>query len=204
MRTEVITKQVFQFAELSEAAKENAREWWREAGQHDEWWHCTVDDAKTCAALLGVDIDRVYFSGFSSQGDGACFEGSYRYAKGWRKALRSHVGGDSLKELEEIGEALQQAQKAVFYGATASTWQSGHYMHSGCMTVSVDVEEHPRGGYWDDTSAVEEGITDALRLLADWIYSQLEREYDYLNSDDAVEESIEANDYEFDVNGAIH
>jgi hypothetical protein len=36
-----------------------------------------------------------------------------------------------------------------------------------------------------------------------WIYRQLETEYDWLNADEQVDESIEGNDYQFTDNGRI-
>jgi len=47
------------------------------------------------------------------------------------------------------------------------------------------------------TADAEETVIEALRDLARWLYRQLEREYDYLSSDEAVDETIIANDYTF-------
>ncbi len=198
-----IEKTVFTFDELDERAKEKARDWWRQDGLEYEWYDCTFDDAKRCGALLGIEIDRIFFSGFASQGDGACFEGTYEYRKGWRKALRAEIGGEDLKTVEAIGDALQDIQRRRFYGISASCRQSGHYMHSGCMAVSVDIDEHPAGGYWDDISDDQDAVTDELRLFAGWIYTSLEREYDYLMSDESVDDMLECNEYEFDENGEL-
>jgi len=198
-----VEKTLYTFAELDDDAKEKARDWYRDDAFDFDWYESTLDDAKRCGELLGIDIDRIYFSGFWSQGDGACFEGDYRYRKGWRKALRAEVGGDDLPRLEAIGEALQSIQRRAFYGVTASCRQSGHYMHSGCMAVNVDAGEHPAGGYWNDISGWQEDTTDALRDFADWIYSALEKEFEFLNSEEIVDEALEANEYEFDEFGAI-
>ncbi len=47
------------------------------------------------------------------------------------------------------------------------------------------------------TAHAGEIVTEALRDLADWLYRQLEREYEYLTSDESVEETIIANEYTF-------
>ena len=52
-----------------------------------------------------------------------------------------------------------------------------------------------------DTSEVEEAIEEALSDFALWIYKQLQKEYEYQNSNDAVAETIAANEYEFDSEG---
>ena len=47
------------------------------------------------------------------------------------------------------------------------------------------------------TADAEEVVIEALRDLARWLYRQLEREYDYLSSDEVVDEAIIANGYTF-------
>ena len=51
---------------------------------------------------------------------------------------------------------------------------------------------------WQDLAAdAEEVVIEALRDLACRLYRQLEREYDYLSSDEVVDEAIIANGYTF-------
>lgn len=203
MKTKTIT--TYSFTELSDEAKENARNWWREHGLDYEWWDCIDDDAKTIGAVLGIDIDRIYFSGFWSQGDGASFEGNYSYRKGWRKALRKVVGGSDLKELEAIGEALQDAQRRASFQITASTRQSGHHMCN--MYVFVELGDPPCGDDWptlgDCPQLWEDPVEEALQDFAHWIYRSLEREYEWLNSDEQVDEALIANEYEFTEDGTL-
>jgi len=62
------------------------------------------------------------------------------------------------------------------------------------MSISV---ERDSPTYQDMTGDAEETIIEALRDLARWLYRQLEREYDHLSSDEAVDETIAANEYTF-------
>lgn len=205
MRHQTVT--LYEFAELSDDAKDRARDWWRNQAFEYGWWDSVYEDIKMCAAILGIEIDRIYFSGFWSQGDGACFEGYYAYKPGWRKALRDQIGDDDLAELEAIGEALQDIQRRAFYRLTASTRQSGHYMHSGCMDVSVDASGTPNitETHWGDEDPdftfCADGIRDELRRFADWIYARLEQEYEFLSSDEQVDANLIANEYEFTEEG---
>ena len=160
-----------------------------------EWWDSVYDAAKNMAECIGIDIDEIYFSGFCSQGDGAMFIGSYSYKKGWKKALTSYAGD---AEIMRIGQGLQDAQKTVFYGATASTTHRGHYYHECCMPVSVDMDDRISQAAF---SQIEDDITECLRDFARWIYKQLEVEYEYLTSDGAVRGSIEASEMEFTADG---
>ena len=61
-----------------------------------------------------------------------------------------------------------------------------------------------RRGRKGKTVTLVEGVpvsSDALRDLARWLYRQLEREFDHLSSDEAVDETIVANDYTFTESG---
>lgn len=189
--------ELYTFDKLSESAKENAREWFRQDYPYDEWWDCVFDMVKDAGECLGIDIDQIFFSGFWCQGDGACFEGSYSYRKGWRKELKKKFGGDLLAELEKIGFELQAVQAPAFYKLSASVRQSGHYMHSGCTDIQVGHED--RYAPNDDE---EEGIKDGLRYFMDWIYRKLEDEYEWLMSDEQVDDAILANGYEFTEDGS--
>jgi len=216
MRTETTTRNIYQFGELSDAAKEKAREWWRENIDSEDY-SAVIDDAVTMGATLGIEIDSrrwtnsynytgsspcIYWSGFSSQGDGACFEGSYRYQAKALAAIRKETSAghddasDGDRELLRIAEQLQEVQKQNFYQLRATCKHTGHYSHSGCM--SVDVERYDGKNMQD---GAEDDITQLLRDFADWIYSQLDKENDWLNSNEQIDEAIECNEYEFTEDG---
>lgn len=192
MRT--ISKDVFLFNELSDIAKQNAIDWYRTSSQYDNYYsESVIEDAKQIGSLFGLTIDNVYYSGFSSQGDGACFEGNYRYQKGSLKAVKQYAPLDVT--LHNIVKCLQETQSKAFYKLAATCKQRGHYMHSGCMNVTVS---HLDDEYRD----AESDITESLRDFANWIYKQLESAYDYENSDEQIIEAIISNEYEFNVDGS--
>lgn len=193
MRTITTETKVYAWSELSESAKDYAREQYREHNLEYQWWDSTYDDAKTIGALFGLRIDNIYFSGFWSQGDGACFEGGYQYKRGALKAVMEYAPKDT--ELHGIVARLQEIQRRAFYGLYASCKQSGHYSHSGCMRVNVDNDSR------DISEEEEDNITDELRLFADWIYSRLEAEYEYLQSDECIDEYLA--DFEFTSEGEL-
>ena len=209
MRTETTTRTLYKFSELSPEAQQHALE--EQSQIESEYFDpdFVFDDAATIADLFGLDLDTryislmngstrpeptIYYSGFSSQGDGACFEGRYEYKRGALKAVKYHAGQD--QELHRIVKALQDVQRKNFYQLTARCKHSGHYYHSGCM--SVDVE---RSDDKEMTADAEETVKECLRDFADWIYKQLENEYDYRTGEESCREAIEANDYEFTEKG---
>jgi hypothetical protein len=211
MRT--VETKIFTFNELSESAKEVAREWWRQCENEDSSSQEFVyDDAAAIAELFGLDIRTrpvklmggwtrydpcIYYSGFSSQGDGACFEGTYRYRKGALKAVKEYAPQDET--LHGIVAQLQALQKRNFYRVVCTTKHSGHYYHSGCMRVDC---ENSHDSYLPVVD--EDGFVDCLRNFADWIYDRLEAEYDWTMADEQVDDSIIANEYEFTENGDIY
>lgn len=207
MRTETVN--IYTFEELSDKAKEKAREWYRSLVFTDNNdWDRIYDDADTVAKMMGIDIDRksvplmngksrqepcIWFSGFSSQGDGACFEGTYQFKKGAVRAVEAYAPHDS--ELSRIVRGLYRLQRLNFYQLTATCKHRGHYYHSGCM--AVDVERSDRGTSID----AEHELRDLLRSFADWIYKQLEQEYEHQMSDETVDANIISGEHEFYENG---
>ena len=206
MRTEEV--KVYKYEELSESAQEKAREWYREGNLDYDWWDCVYEDAERIGNLMGIEFDqkpiklmngsfryepKIYFSGFWSQGDGACFEGSYSYKKGSVKAVKDYAPMD--KELHRIAEQLRDIQRKNFYQLTATVTHRGMYSHS--RSTTIDVGRFKDYDEVEMTSDAEETVSELLRDFMDWIYEQLEKEFDWLNSDEAVEESIITNEYDF-------
>lgn len=201
---------VYQFDELSDTAKERARDWLREAEAGDFDAENVLDDAGTIAELLGISIathavklmngssrqkPTIYYSGFHNQGDGACFEGSYSYKAGSVKAVKDYAPRDG--ELQRIATTLRDIQRPFFYHLQASIKHTGRYSHSHSTTIDVEYD----GDSYRDIGQAEEGIREALRDFMDWIYYQLQTEYEYRLSDEVIDETIRANEYEFDEDG---
>ena len=194
MRT--IKTNVYALNELAQDAKQKAIQNFREGNLDYEWWEWKYEDATEIGKILGIDIDRIYFSGFWSQGDGACFEGSYYYRKGCLKDIKAYAPKDT--ELHDIAERLTNIARVNFYQINASIKQSGHYYHSGCTDITVSDDRH--AGWYEPANA--EDLRDVLRDFMGWIYSSLEKEHDYLQSDEVIAETIEVNEYEFTADGA--
>lgn len=198
------TIEVYKFSELDESAKEKAREWYSNGALDYDWWDSVYEDAGRIFDILGIVSQKpvklmgggtryepcIWFSGFCSQGDGACFEGSYSYAKGSAKAIREYAPLDTV--LHEIADTLVDVQRRNFYRLTARISHSGRYYHE--YSVSIDVENSEGFNVSDDDA---ETVAETLRDLMRWIYRALELEHDWLLNDETVDENIEANEYEF-------
>ena len=189
---------VYSFDELSEEAKENAINSHRDSSlQEDYWSEYILDDVKHIGALIGIDIDHIYYSGFCSQGDGACFEGVYEYKKGALKAIKEFAPTD--KDLHDIAQNLQNIQSKAFYKLIAGVKHHGHYYHELSTNITVDNSD-----FSSVSGELDSDLKDELRSFMQWIYSRLEYEYKYQSSDDCIIENIAANDYKFLENGDIY
>lgn len=197
---------VYKFDELSDTAKSYALEKLYDINVDYEWWDFLFDDVADIAELFGLDIRRtrveqvngkqhykptIYFSGFSSQGDGACFEGRYSYQKGGLKAVMSHAPKD--EELHRIVRDLQNLSRKNFYKVTFRTYHRGHYSHENCMYLEN----------YEGAEQYEDDFLEVMRDFARWVYSRLEAEYDYLTSEEQIIESIRSNEYEFTEEGEL-
>ena len=208
---EIIAVTVYRIEELPEPAKEQARAWYRRHGLDRDWYDAVFADFEAVCGILGVTLRtspaglmgggfrprlHIYFRGFWSQGDGACFEGHYAYARRASEAIRRHAPLDV--ELHRIVDRLQGVQRRSFYQLSAEARHRGHYCHEGCMAITV--ERDGRSGQVM-TAGTEDIATEALRDLARWLYRQLEREYEHLTSDAVVDEALAASDVSFTGDG---
>lgn len=201
MRTDTVETKVFKINELSDEAKQAAILALSDINVNYDWWDFVYENAKTIGKLMGINISDIYFSGFYSKGDGACFEGSYEYVKGSVAAVKAHAPKDT--ELHRIVAELAAEQRKCFYQIRASVKQYGHYNHRHCTDISVDFESHTG----DQNYYSEEIETNVIKLLRDymlWIFKQLGSSHDHLTSEEAVVETIEANEYEFTVDGDLY
>jgi hypothetical protein len=190
MRTETINQKIYTLPELAGSAREKALEKLRGWATNDEWWD--FDDAKNIASIMGIEIDKIYFRGFYSQGDGACFSGRYKYVKGALKALKEYAPIDST--LHNLCQRLQDLQKRYFYEITANITCNDRYMRT-----SGDYDINCR--FFDIPDVVIDGMDQIFSEFADWIYNQLETEYDHITSEESLLENAEASGYEFDESG---
>ena len=199
------------FDELDESAKDKARDAARYDNVQDEWWYCVYEDAVRMGALLGIHISstphttskgRTYtstdisFSGFSSQGDGASFVGSYRFAPDALLKIQQETTDEELIRIAQELLLLQLGRRMKSlepFSATIST-SSSNYSHS--MTMRVDV-------HFDDEEevtmeSIEDSVTQLMRDFADYIYSQLEAEHDYLTSDECIDQYLAEEKFDAD------
>ena len=198
----VIETEVFTLDELDDKAKDKAREWYRDTLSDDSFWYeCVIDDAKRMFALCGWEIKNIRWSGFSSQGDGACFEGRWSA----HYVIAGGVIKEALREVElnRIATGFEKLARE-FPDASFTVKHRGHYNHENCTEFDFHIAEEQdivglESGTTQSTAEVdlEELAKDAMK----WTYRQLEKEWCWYYSNEQVDESIEANEYTFTKDG---
>lgn len=196
----IVETTVYKFDELSDKAKEKARDWYRELGFDYEWWDDTYAEAKEIGKAMGITIEDIRFSGFWSQGDGASFTGTYEYAGNAELAVKQYAPTD--EKLHAIAAEFDRLQ-GLYNGnlhADIRRSNSMNYVHSNMM----DCDAYDIDAEGDDSQLgahEEKPLLNNFKSYANWIYTQLESTHEALTSDESVDESITANEYEFTAEG---
>jgi hypothetical protein len=195
----IMETRVYPFNELSDSAKKYAIGKNQDINTNFEWYDFTIEQATEMMEFLGFSNVKISFSGFRSQGDGACFTGEYRYNPEWEKEF-----GDSGyidKEFMGYGQELHDVQaKFAFDLCTTVANNGSRYCHENSVSVSTFLNETP---YVDIDIDAESSMEAICKDIMREIYRRLGEEYDYLVSNDTIIETIEASGYEFTEQGDI-
>ena len=199
MKTHTVS--TYSFAELSPKAQARALE--DHSRLCGEFWEsdCTIDDAKQCLAFAGFTIEKVYFSGFWSQGDGACFVGRWVARHVDAAKMRQHAPQDAF--LHAIADNLEK-WAADYPQASFRVKHSGRYSHEFCTEFAVDLygDAEPSEEQRTHADDAEKGMIEEARDAMRWIYRQLQADYEFVTAEPQVRESIEANECEFNADGS--
>ena len=190
MRT--IRTKIYKFSELSKEAQEKAIQNLWDININYEWYEPITEGFKESNDFF--DITNTFFSGFSSQGDGAMFEYS---------GINKDFVNTIIDSLELPNWKKEVLKNCIYVSGTGK--QSGHYYHEKSCSHNIYVESDNGAQNYrnielliDSVDAnIEEAITDKYAELAKQLYNDLEKEYDYLTTEEAIKETIEVNEYEF-------
>jgi hypothetical protein len=231
--SKTIEVEVYKWEELSQTAKDRARNWYIE-GMDYEWWEGVYEVVKEDGYDLGFCIDDIRFSGFCSQGDGASWLGQVDVGA-WLKAhAPDSIGVSALIALINTG----YIEKHVKVGQSHS-----NYCHENTMDVNevqfderlyygdelddveLEAETIEGQGIFDgmtlanvrdiintdeanpfklsNLSALDEAIEESAKDYAKDIYVRLREEYEYLCSEEMMLDHFECNDYHFTDEGEL-
>lgn len=174
MRT--IRIKLYKFNELSEASQNKAIENLRDINVDYNWSKLSIEDHEERLSEAGFNTPKVMFTGFSSQGDGACFTCE-------RIDFSTFLEG-KYKELD----------------ITANISHSWRYYFATSTTVNLEAGEEISDDLYNE---IEKAIKEERERLGNDIYRSLEKEYEYLTGDEAIKETTLSNDYEFTSDGKL-
>jgi hypothetical protein len=171
MRTETTTRNIYQFSELNEKAKENARDWWRNASMQDEWWDSIYEDAEN----IGLKI--------------TCFDEN-----------RGDIEGDFTEYPEVVAKKIMED-----HGDTCETYINARHFLKELSSFMEKAEKDEWGELAtlkleDEKEEIEKEFK--YSILQDYL-SLLKKEWEWMMSDEQVDEAITCNEYEFTEDGKI-
>jgi hypothetical protein len=191
----------FSWDELSPEAKKKALDTHRDINLDGNWFEDEIVYQEEALENDGVGKVEIMFEGFYSQGDGASFTGHVENMKVFLKVI-------GMRELpQEVEEMILISFKRG----------SSRYYHEHTVSIEIDkdtgdkfITTYPFGPEIPMEYDLDQIMDEIESLGEKWrlrkcqeIYSALEREYDSLRSDESVEDTLTANDYEWDEEGNI-
>mgnify|MGYP001239080685 CR=1 FL=1 len=187
---------VYDFDELSEEAQDHAIEKLYDCNVDFPGWEDYILDEWQHEKLpaLGYIDAKIYYSGFSNQGDGACFTAKVDELT-W---IESHKAKSELKAL------YSYINKGNYINVNIET--SGRYYHEQTMRVNVELDTWGTNipeKVQEQADQLERWILEDARGEARNIYKELEKAYDYATSREVIIETIKANEWTFDDRGNL-
>ena len=180
-----VTVDYYKLADLSGKAAERAYRIWLQSDPVDS--RPIVDALIQQARILGITIDRFYYTGFYGQGDGACFDGNYAYNPRWREAYKYNG------ELGLIGQRLHDMQAGDGFNITANIQHNGcRYYHANSIDIDVS-------GVIAD-SAIEI-VENRIKRFMYYCYDALQLDHDSSTSFEAFEAAADADGRVFAIDG---
>ena len=198
----VIETTVYTFDELSEEAKEHAIEKNREVNvEYWEWYDDIYLAFKEKYSGL-FDIEKIYFSGFYSQGDGAMFEYNF---------VTDKLINEFIEQLPLSPLRKKLIKEHIHFSGSGT--HKGNYHNERSCYHRLFVEYNGIIDYGRYTKIdtfihelqldYEHYIEERYIELAQILYSMLESEYEWHTSDKAVSECLIDMEYEFTENGEL-
>lgn len=188
MRQETTIKTYGTFEELTKERQAKELDEYRDINVDHEWYEFTISYFRDALEILGFNNVKIEFSVFGTQGDGASFTGEF-YLPSDDDALEMRLEKFKSKcpWLYKVNESLfNHYEEMTFsdddslYLETLTVYRIGHrYTHSNTITCDND------------------SVKDFARAFSDLMYKTLEKEYEFLTSDEQVIESIISNEVEF-------
>ena len=177
MKTITTQTTVYKFNELTEEQQREAIQSNYDINVNYGWWDFIYKDAKTVGIKIeGFDLGR----------------GAY-------------CNIEFIKDCQEVAKLIQKQ-----HGETTETYKdAAQYLSEYSDLVKkysdgVNIDRVAEENEYDFDSEADELETEFKRMIADDYKILLQQGYDYLTSEEAIEETLIDNDYDFTADGKIY
>lgn len=187
-----ITVKLFTFNELSDKAKERAREWWRSCDDEFPWQREFENTVKAIENSFDIEFENI---------------GPYEYTPFW-------YDKNDYREAREMSFARAVAyinNNFDFKVLESAREYSGKIRRIGCALAKNRYTDNLLTGYCSDyvthesyKKFIEYGrkyknakLSDFFDILARGLRDEIESEYDYMQTDEYIDDILTANEYEF-------
>ena len=182
-----VSLKIYNIDELDAKVRERVIEDYRDILVDHDWWEPVYEGFREDMREHGME-GELYFSGFWSQGDGACF-------------VSETVDTDMLvRKLYELGWDIPE--DALLYSGDYSVRISkvhasfaNRYDHEFTIEAVVTHEGDRISDY--DINKLENVLTEWIRTTCKKTYKDLEAYHDELINDEAILETIRENEWMF-------
>jgi len=205
-----ITLKLYTFNELDKEAKGKALTTHRDLNVNFDWWDDEYEDFIELCSYMGIAVikDKIKFRGFYSQGDGSGFSANVDILK-----LITAIENQSWKDYAPLQEfpftapdidrrVLPLLAKDILPNEPQIISRSQYYgvvVDLGIYVVNENGREHDN--VFEELDKLEEWLRKIAETLNRYLYSILEKQYDFLCSDTAIKESMLNMEYLFTADG---
>lgn len=166
---------VYKFDELAENVQEKVLEKYYDINVDYEWWQFVYEDAEN----VGLKIEEFDIS-----------RGAYCRGKWSMSGIET--AEKILKEHGENCETYQDAEKFLYEVKEAR------------KEFESNPEYDPEYEEFEDTGEYDDMENEFRRTICEDYRRLLEKEYEWLTSEEAIVETIKANEYEFTADGELY
>lgn len=221
---------IFAYSELEGKAKDKARDWLMESAFGCDWYDFIYDEWIEVLERFGFYNININFSLSHSQGDGASFSAKIpihaflsnmgytgEKSEAVEKTIYEQPTEEHWKEVKKIVEGNIGKSKGrawvvknaagLLDTAKITNGHGGHYVHENTIRVEFDyhwlnkwtlAQESAMENFYDE---LQGDILHFSKMMSRAIYKALQREEEWLSSDESLTDLAESNGYEFTKNG---
>lgn len=175
MREDTVTIKVYPFDELSDEIKETVVEKLRDLNINYEWWDSTYEDAAT----IGLKITE------------------FELERG------TFCRGDWTEDAEDTARLILEN-----HGKTCETYKDAVEFQNSVSVAGSIFEDadgfDPDYKEFNESDEYEELCEEFQRTICEDYRIILQKEFDYLTSEEVIIEIIKADEYEFTVDGKLY